>query len=158
MAMFDRAAGIELQHVPYKGAAPAVTDLLGGNVQAMLIGVSTVLPYVNAGRLVPLGVSSLKPSPLAPRLPTIADAAGLPDFEVGNWLGVFAPAGTPPAIVARLNAEINAIMQMPETRTSLAKDGFEPVAANTPAQFGSYVQSEIAKWARVIKDANITAN
>jgi tripartite-type tricarboxylate transporter receptor subunit TctC len=158
MAMFDKAAGIELQHVPYKGAAPAVTDLLGGNVQAMLIGVSTVLPYVNAGKLVPLGVSSLKPSPLVPNVPTIAEAAGLPKFEVSNWLGVFAPTGTPPAIVNKLNAEINKIMQQPETWQSLSKDGFEPVTANTPAQFGSYVKSEIAKWSKLVKDAHITAN
>jgi tripartite-type tricarboxylate transporter receptor subunit TctC len=158
MAMFDRAAGIELQHVPYKGAAPAVTDLLGGNVQVMLIGVSTVLPYVKAGSLVALGVSSPQPSPLAPGVPTIAAAAGLPNFEVSNWLGLFAPAQTPPAIVRQINAEINAIMQLPEVRASLGREGFEPVAGNTPEQFGSYVQAEIRKWSKLVKDAGITAN
>ena len=158
MELFDRAAGIKVQHVPYKGAAPAVTDLLGGTVQVMLIGVSTVLPYVTAGKLVPLGVSSLEPSPLAPEVPTIASAAGLPGFEVSNWLGIFAPADTPPAIINKLNAEINSIMQLPETRANLAKDGFEPVPVNTPAQFGAYVQQEITKWTKVVKDTGMTSN
>ena len=158
MEMFDRAAGIELQHVPYKGAAPAVTDLLGGSVQVMLIGVSTVLPYVKSGALVALGVSSPQPSQLAPGVPTIAAAAGLPNFEVSNWLGLFAPAQTPPAIVKRLNAEINAIMQLPDLQASLGRDGFEPVASNTSEQFGAYVQAEIRKWSKLVKDAGITAN
>jgi tripartite-type tricarboxylate transporter receptor subunit TctC len=158
MALMDRAAGINILHVPYKGAAPAVTDLLGGNVQVMLIGLSTVLPYVNSGKLLALGVSSLQSSPLAPNVPTIAAAGNLPGFEASNWLGVFAPASTPPAIVNKLNAEINAIMQLPETRSGLAKDGFEPVAVNTPAQFGTYVQSEINKWSKVIKELGITTN
>ena len=158
MAMFDRAAGIELQHVPYKGAAPAVTDLLGGNVQVMLIGVSTVLPYVKAGTLVALGVSSPQPSPLAPGVPTIAAAAGLPNVEARPWLGLFAPAQTPPAIVRQLNAELNAIMQLPEVRASLGREGFEPVPGNTPEQFGAYVQAEIRKWSKLVKDAGITAN
>ena len=158
MAMFDKATGIELQHVPYKGAAPAVTDLLGGNLQAMMIGVSTVLPYVNAGKLVALGVSSPRPSPLAPGLPTIAEAAGMPGFEVSNWMGLFAPAGTSPAIVDRLNAEITAILRRPETWQSLSRDGFEPVPANSPAEFGRYLREEITRWSRLVKDASITAN
>ena len=158
MVMFDRAAGIDLQHVPYKGAAPAVTDLLGGNVQVMLIGISTVLPYVKAGSLVALGVSSAQPSPLAPGVPTIAAAAGLPNFEVSNWLGLFAPARTPPAIVKQLNAEINTLMQLPEVRTSLGREGFEPVATNSPEEFGAYLQAEIRKWSKLVKDGGITAN
>jgi len=156
MALFDKAADIKVQHVPYKGAAPAVTDLLGGNVQVMLIGLSTVLPYVSSGKLVALGVSSLKPSPLAPSVPTIAEA--LPGFEASNWLGIFAPAGTPPAIVNKLNAAINDIMQQPDTWGTISKDGFEPVPPNTPQEFGKYVQSEITKWARVVKESGMTSN
>ncbi len=124
----------------------------------MLIGVSTVLPYVGAGKLVALGVSSPRPSPLAPGLPTIAEAAGMPGFEVSNWLGVFAPAGTPPAIVGKLNTEITAILQQPETWQSLSKDGFEPVPANSPAEFGRYVRDEIARWSKLVREAGITAN
>jgi tripartite-type tricarboxylate transporter receptor subunit TctC len=156
MELFDRAAGVRMQHVPYKGAAPAVTDLLGGNVQVMLIGLSTVLPYVGSNKLVALGVSSLEPSALAPGVPTIA--ATLPGFEVSNWLGVFAPAGTPVSIVNKLNAEINDIMKQPDTWKQISEDGFEPVPANTPQEFGKYVQSEITKWAQVVKEAGIASN
>ena len=155
MELFDRMAGVHFVHVPYKGAAPAVTDLVAGNVQVMLIGSSTVMPFVRAGKLVPLGVSSLKPSPLAPDIPVIASPL-LPGFEVGNWFGVFAPAHTAPSIVERLNVEINAIMKLPELKAQLARDGFEAVAANTPAQFGTYVKEEVAKWSRVVKEAGIT--
>ena len=147
------------QHIAARcGASPAVTDLLGGNIQAMLIGLSTVLPYVRAGSLVALGVSSSTPTPLAPQIPTIASAAGLPGFEASNWLGLFAPAATPAAIVDQLNAEISGLMRSPEVLANLAVDGFEPVEAKTPRQFGAYLVSEIGKWKRVVREANITAN
>ena len=157
MEAFNRVAGTRIMHVPYKGAAPAVTDLLSGNVQVMLIGMSTVMPFVRAGRLVPLGVSSLKPSPLAPEIPTIA-SAGLAGFEVSDWFGLFVPARTPAMIVDKLNGEINAMMQLPETKQRMSKDTFEAVPGNTPAQFSAFVQAEVAKWAKVIKDAGIAVN
>ncbi len=157
MESFNRAAGVRITHVPYKGAAPAVTDLLSGNVQVMLIGLSTVMPFVRAGRLTPLGVSSLAPSPFAPDIPTIA-SAGMPGFEVSNWLGMFAPVRTNAAIIEKLNAATNAIMTLPDTKQRMGKDGFENVASNTPAQFASYVQSEIARWSKVVKEAGIASN
>jgi tripartite-type tricarboxylate transporter receptor subunit TctC len=155
MESFNRIAGTRIMHVPYKGAAPAVTDLLGGNVQVMLIGMSTVIPFVRAGRLVPLAVSSPTPSPLAPEIPTIA--ATLPGFEVGDWFGLFAPARTPRAIIDRLNAEVNAGMQNAALKQRIGKDAFEGVPANTPAQFRSFVQGEIARWSKVVKDAGLAA-
>jgi tripartite-type tricarboxylate transporter receptor subunit TctC len=154
MERFKRAAGIDIRHVPYKGAAPAVNDLIAGNVQVMLIGLPTIMPQVAAGRVVPLGVSSLKPSPLAPGLPTIADAAGLPGFEVTNWLGILAPAGTPGAIVTKLNAEIVAILTRADVSEQLHKSGFEPLTS-TPEHFASYLESELALWSKVVKDAGI---
>jgi tripartite-type tricarboxylate transporter receptor subunit TctC len=134
-----------------------VTDLLGGNVQVMLIGMSTVMPFVRAGRHIPLGVSSLKPSPLMPEIPTIA-SAGLPGFEVSDWFGVFVPARTPSAIVVKLNGEINAMMQLPEAKQRMSKETFDSVPGNTPAQFSAFVQAELVKWAKVIKDAGIVLN
>jgi tripartite-type tricarboxylate transporter receptor subunit TctC len=155
MESFNRVAGTRIMHVPYKGAALAVTDLLGGNVQVMLIGMSTVMPFVRAGRLVPLAVSSLTPSPLAPEIPTIA--ATLPGFEVSDWFGLFAPVRTPRAVVDRLNTEVNAGMQSAALKQRIGKDAFEGVPANTPAQFRSFVQGEIVRWAKVVKDAGIAA-
>lgn len=154
MVMFDRLADIDLVHVPYKGAAPAVTDLLGSNVQVMLMGLTTVLPFVNSGKLQALGISTLQPSAMAPNVPTIA-SLGFPGFEVSNWLGIFAPINTPAAVINKLNAEINALIKLPDIKTKLAKEGIDPASPNTPAQFKDYVQSEITRWSKTIKDANI---
>jgi tripartite-type tricarboxylate transporter receptor subunit TctC len=154
MVMFDRLADIDLVHVPYKGAAPAVTDLLGSNVQVMLMGLTTVLPFVNSGKLQALGISTLQPSAMAPNVPTIA-SLGFPGFEVSNWLGIFAPINTPAAVINKLNAEINALIKLPDIKAKLAKEGIDPASPNTPAQFKDYVQSEITRWSKTIKDANI---
>lgn len=154
MVMFDRLADIDLVHVPYKGAAPAVTDLLGNNVQVMLMGLTTVLPFVNSGKLQALGISTLQPSPMAPNVPTIA-SFGFPGFEVSNWLGFFAPINTPAAVVNRFNTEINTVIKQADVKAKLAKEGIDPAASNTPAQFKEYVQNEIVRWSKTIKDANI---
>ncbi len=157
MVMFNRLADIDLVHVPYKGAAPAVTDLMGSNVDVMLMGLTTVLPFVSSGKLQALGISTLQPSTMAPNVPTIA-SFGFTGFEVSNWLGIFAPQNTPASIVNRLNAEFNAVNKLPDVKMKLAKEGIDPAASNTPAQFKEYVQSEITRWSKTIKDANIKDN
>jgi tripartite-type tricarboxylate transporter receptor subunit TctC len=154
MEMFNKMAQVNILHVPYKGAAPAVTDLLSGNIQVMLIGITPVLAFVNSGKLLALGVSSLQPSPMVPQVPTIA-SSGLTGFEVSNWLGLFAPINTPVAVVNKLNKEINALMKTEEVKTKLNKEGLDPVSNNSPAQFKEYVQSEIVRWAKTIKESNI---
>ena len=154
MEMFNKMAQVNILHVPYKGAAPAVTDLLSGNVQVMLIGITPVLQFVNAGKLLALGVSSLQPSPMVPQVPTIA-SSGLAGFEVSNWLGLFAPINTPTAIINKLNKETNALMKTDDVKTKMNKEGLDPVINNTPAQFRDYVQSEIIRWSKTIKESNI---
>lgn len=156
MEQFNRLAGVKITRIPYKGASPAINDLLGGNVQVMLMGLTTVLPFMNAGKLTPLGVSSLKPSPQAPSVPTIA-SYGLAGFEASNWLGVFAPPNTPEPIVKKINQEIYAIMQLPDVKEKFFKEGFETLPNKTPVQFREFLQSDIAKWSTIIKEANITA-
>jgi tripartite-type tricarboxylate transporter receptor subunit TctC len=155
METFNRAAGINVVHIPYQGAAPAVVDLVGGNVQVMIIGSSNVLQLVKSGRLVALGVSSLERSALTPDLPAISET--LPGYETSNWSGILAPARTPPAIIARINAAVNDILRQPETRIELSKEGFDVDPPNTPEHFESYLKSELVRWAKVVKDANIKA-
>ena len=151
--LFKRAARLDIAHVPYKGAAPAVTDLLGGHLNVMLIGVPASLPHVRAGKLTALGIASLQRYPAAMDLPTLAES-GLPGFEVANWFAVLAPAGTPAAHIGRLNAEFNAVLRMPEMRERLLKQGFES-AGGTPAQFAAYLRAEIEKWTKVVHEARI---
>ena len=157
MERFNRIAGTDIRHVPYKGAAPAVNDLVAGNVEVMLIGLPTIMPQVAGGRVVPLGISSLKPSAMAPGLPTIADAAGLPGFEVTNWLGMMAPAGTPRPIVARLNREIVDILNRQDVKDQLLAAGFDPLTSSAE-QFASYLESELALWGKFIRETGIKAD
>ena len=157
MERFNRIAGTDIRHVPYKGAAPAVNDLVAGNVEVMLIGLPTIMPQVAGGRVVPLGISSLKPSAMAPGLPTIADAAGLPGFEVTNWLGMMAPAGTPRPIVARLNREIVDILNRQDVKDQLVAAGFDPLTSSSE-QFASYLESELALWGKFIRETGIKAD
>ena len=156
MEQFNRMAGVKITRIPYKGASPAINDLLGGNVQVMLMGLTTVLPFMNAGKLTPLGVSSLKPSPQAPSVPTIA-SYGLAGFEANNWLGIFAPPNTPEPIIKKINLEIYAIMQLPDVKEKFFKEGFEVLPNKNPAQFREFLQQDIAKWSAIVKEANITA-
>jgi len=157
MEMFNRAAQVNIRHIPYKGAAPAVVDLIGGNLQVMLIGVPVVMPHVMSGRLVALGVASAGPSPMAPGMITIAESGGLPGFEIRNWLGLVAAAGTPRDIVDKLSAAINEILRVPEVKEQLLKSGFEPTGS-TPEYFATYLESELKYWAKVVKDAGITTD
>jgi tripartite-type tricarboxylate transporter receptor subunit TctC len=156
MEMFKRDAGIFLVHIPYRGSAPAVADLIGGQVQVMMDGLPSALPHVKVGRLRALAVTSQKRSPAAPDLPTIAES-GYPGFYADAWSGLFAPRGTPKAVVDRLAAETRRILALPEVRERLAGLGAEPVGS-TPAEFASHVQREIAKWAQVVKASGAKAD
>jgi tripartite-type tricarboxylate transporter receptor subunit TctC len=138
-----------MQHVPYKGSGQAVVDLVGGQVQAMVSGMSSVMPHIKAGRLRPLAVTGSQRSPAVPELPTIAES-GFPKFEATAWYGVLAPAGTPPAIVTRLHDEIVRALKMPDVKERLEYVGFE-IVGGTPAAFGAYIKTEIKKWAPVVK-------
>jgi tripartite-type tricarboxylate transporter receptor subunit TctC len=151
--LFKIMAKIDMVHIPYKGNVPAITDLVGGQTSLLFATMPTVMPMVQAGRLRALAVTGVVRSPAAPELPTIAET-GLPGFEVTNWIGLFAPAGTPREIVNRLNAEANRTMQQPEIRTRLTNEGAK-FTARTPDEFGVFVKAEIAKWAKVVKTAGI---
>lgn len=150
--LLNRSAGIRLMHVPYRGAAPALQDVLGGQVQYAMVGTPSALPHIKAGRLTAIGVTSAQRSPLAADVPTIAET--LPGYEVELVYGIVAPAGTPAAVVARLNAEINKALQDPELRGNLAGQGFD-VRTSTPEAFGSYIRAEVAKWAPVVKESGV---
>ena len=151
--LFKSMAKVDMVHVPYKGNVPAITDLMAGQTSLLYATMPTVLPQVQAGRLKALAVTSSTRSPAAPELPTIAEAA-LPGYSVTNWIGFFAPAGTPRDVVVKLNAEVVRVMQAPEIQKRLLNEGakFTPW---TPDEFAGFVKSEIAKWAKVVKEAGI---
>jgi tripartite-type tricarboxylate transporter receptor subunit TctC len=149
--LFKSMAGVNVLHVPYKNAAPALIDVVAGQVQLMFAITSIGLPQVNSGKLRGLGVSSAQRTPLAPALPTIAES-GLPGYEVTGWNGLLAPRGTPPAVVAKINAEVSRALKQPELAQRLAGAFYDPSAANTPAQFATYIREEIAKWAKLVKE------
>ena len=150
--LFKAMTKVDIIHVPYKGNVPAITDLLGGQTSMIFATMPTVLPQVRAGKLRPLAVLGTARSPAIPDVPTMAES--VPGFEVSNWIGLFGPAGMPPAIVARLNAEIEKIMRSPEIQKRLETEGAKFVPM-TPEQFATFQKAEITKWAKTIKDANI---
>lgn len=154
--LFKSMAKVDMVHVPYKGGAPAMIDLIAGQIQLIFSSPPTAVPQVKAGKLRALAVTTAKRSAILPELPTIAES-GLPGFEADNWYGIVAAARTPRAIVGRLNAEFVRILSMPEVREVLLRQGLE-VAPGTPEAFGAYMKSEYVKWARVIADAGLTAN
>jgi len=151
--LFNASAGISIVHVPYKGIAPAVVDLLGGQVQLAISAFPTALPHIRSGKLRALAVTSAKRSGLMTDVPTVAES-GLAGYEAAGWFGVLAPAGTPPAVVAKLNAEINRILELPEVKASLASDGAEP-AGGTPAQMTESARAASAKWSKLIRELNL---
>ena len=153
MELFKITAQLQITHIPYKGAAPSRIDLLGGHVDLMFDVLRTALPYHEAGRVRMLAVSSAQRSPLAPNLPTMAEA-GWPGIEILTWHGLLAPAGTPAPIVERLQAEIQRGLLAPATRDKLAQDGIDMVAS-TSADLGAFMRADMAKWAAVIKTAAI---
>jgi tripartite-type tricarboxylate transporter receptor subunit TctC len=146
--LLNELAGIDMQHVPYKGSGQAVTDLVGGHIKVMISGMSSTLSHVRSGKLVGIAVTSAKRSPTAPEIPTIGET--FPGVEASAWYGVLAPAGTPKAIVNRLNADIHKSLQDAAVVKRLAAVGFE-ITYGTPEQFSAYIQSEIKKWAKVVK-------
>jgi tripartite-type tricarboxylate transporter receptor subunit TctC len=151
-AMFKTAAGIDVVHIPYKGAPEIITSMLSGQTQFGFPTFSTALPQVKAGKLRGLAVTGPKRHPLLPDVPTLLEA--MPNgFDLEAWFGIWAPAGTPADIVKKLNAEIVAVLADPEFRAKLAADGSEVVVAGTPDEFSGYVTSETAKWARVVKES-----
>ena len=154
--LFKTMARIEMVHVPYKGNVPAISDLLGGQTSLIFATMPTVLPQVKAGKLRALATIGSVRSAATPEPPTVAEAA-LPGFDVSNWIGLFAPAGTPPEIVRRLNGEVARIMLSPEIQVRLPNEGAR-FAANTPEQFGAFVRSEIAKWAPIVKASGARAD
>jgi tripartite-type tricarboxylate transporter receptor subunit TctC len=146
---FKLMSKTDIVHIPYKGTAPALTDLLAGNTSMILTGVPAQLPHIKSGRLRALGVASARRLPLFPELPTIMEG-GVKGYEATQWYGVLAPAGTPRPIVDRLNAALVKALQSADVRERLAAEAGEPVG-NTPEQFHAYIQQEIARWAPVIK-------
>ena len=146
--------GIEMVHVPYKGGGPAATAAIGGEVQVMFISIPAALQHVRSGRLKALGVTTLKRTPAAPEIPTVAESLNLPDYEVDSWFAMFAPAKTPPAIVARMQAEVAKIVQMPDVKEKLLLQGTSAVGS-TSAELDKVVHDELVKWAAVAKSANI---
>ena len=151
--LFKTSAGVSIVHVPYKGIAPAVVDLLGGQVQLAISAFPTALPHVRSGKLRALAVTSSKRSGLMTDVPTIAES-GLPGYEAAGWFGVLAPAGTPPSVVTKLNTEINRILELPEVKASLASDGAEP-AGGSPAQMADSARAASIKWGKIIRELNI---
>jgi tripartite-type tricarboxylate transporter receptor subunit TctC len=155
MELFKSLAGVDIVHIPYKGSAPAVTDLLGGQVQLMFDNTPNVLPHVKAGKLIALGSSGGKRDALTPDVPTVAEA-GVPGYELTVWFGLVAPAGTPREVVQKLNAEVIKILAMPDVRARFQAQGVEP-QGGTPEQFGEHIKSQMAKWAKVVQDAGVKA-
>lgn len=152
-AVLNLTAGIELVHAPYKGNAPAVNDLLGGQIPLAIIDVSTAYGFVKQGRLKALGTTGAKRSLAAPEIPTFGES-GLQGYSVLSWYGVIAPAGTPPAIIKVLNSHLVAILEIADVRERLLAAGPEP-ASTTPEEFGNIIKSEFTRWARVIKESGI---
>src|SRR3990172_6541443 len=150
--LFKSLAGVDIVHVPYKGTAPGMTDLIAGRVQLAFSSIPTVLTHVQAGRLKMLGTGGTKRSPALPDIPPIADT--LPGFELVTWYGVFAPAGTPAAIVNRLNGEIAKVLKDGDIQKRFGDQGLEPIVM-TPQELRRYTETETSRWTRLIKAANI---
>lgn len=154
--LFKQRAGIEVTHIPYKGSAPALTDLIGGQVQYMFDNMPSAWPHVEGGKLRALAVTTAERSETAPDLPTMQEA-GFDNFDVSSWFGVIAPAGTPDEVVNKLNEAILAALAKPDVRARLAKLGAVP-AKTTPAQFGDFIKSEVESWATVVKASGATVD
>jgi tripartite-type tricarboxylate transporter receptor subunit TctC len=150
--LFKSLAKVDMTHIPYKGNAPAITDLIGGQTQVMFATMPTVLPYVKTGKLRALAVIGGTRSPSLPDVPTVSET--LPGFDVSNWIGIFAPNGTPPSIVSKLNTEIVKLMQQPNVQKRLDTEGAK-FKVMTPEAFGAFQKSEAQKWAKTIRDSGL---
>jgi tripartite-type tricarboxylate transporter receptor subunit TctC len=153
MEQLKVGADIDLIHVPYRGIGPAITDILGGQTQALFPGLAAALPHIRAGKMRPLAVTGLKRHPLLPDVPTF-DELGYGGFDGVQWYGIVGPAGMPAPIVKRLNDEINRLLENPELRERLSGEALEPMPMSAE-QFGQYMRDDIARWSRLAKDRNI---
>jgi tripartite-type tricarboxylate transporter receptor subunit TctC len=153
MELFKTMTGTDIQHIPYKGSAGVLADVIGGQITATIDNLPPYLPQVKSGKLRGLAVSSAKRSPVVPDIPTIAEAA-VPGYSSGSWFGLVAPAGTPKPVIEKLATETQRILKLPDVAERLAALGAESVG-DRPEQFAAHIKSELAKWARVIKDANV---
>jgi tripartite-type tricarboxylate transporter receptor subunit TctC len=153
--LLQEMAGIDLTHVPYKGGGPALNALIAGQIHMAIQSITASLGHIQANRVRALGVTSSKRSPLLPDLPTIAEA--VPGYEAANWYGMLAPAGTPRAIVAKLNSQVAATLTTPDMADAIRKQGAQP-EGGTPEAFGKYLQNEITKWTKVIRKAGVKAD
>jgi len=154
--LFKSMKGVNIFHVPYKGNAPALIDLMGGQIHMMFPNAPSALPHIKAGKLRALAVTTLRRSALLPELPTLAES-GLPGFEANNWAGLVAPAGTPQAIIGKLHSEVVRSVKLPDVHQRLVNLGFEPTG-NTSQEFAAYIRTEIATWNKVIRAAGIRAD
>jgi tripartite-type tricarboxylate transporter receptor subunit TctC len=152
--LFNTMAGIKMSHVPYKGSSPALTDVMSGQVDVMFDTTLSAMPFVKAGKLKALGLTSPVRSPAAPDVPTIAES-GLPGYEVFAWNGVFVPAGTPKAIIQQLNDQIRKAMLLPQVKDKFSAQGFA-ASWNSPENFGVFVKNEVDKWSRTVKASGAT--
>lgn len=149
--LFKSMAKVDMQHVPYKGSAPAVTDLLGNQISIMFDNMPSAIQHVRSGKLRPLAVTTAKRSPELPDVPTIAEA-GVPGYEATSWFGLFAPAGTPAAVLARLNKALVKVLSQPEIKKKINEQGAETYS-ETPEQFAAFIQAESTKWGKVVKES-----
>jgi tripartite-type tricarboxylate transporter receptor subunit TctC len=154
--LFKSLAGIQMEHVPYKGSGPAIQDVMAGHVPLMFDTTVVAAPHIQSGKVRALAVTSTKRVGSLPNVPTMAES-GVKGYEIVSWQGIFAPAGTPKEVVQRLNAEVVKILAMPDVRERLAGLGLDPVG-NTPDEFAAFQKGEIAKWAKVVKEAKISAD
>lgn len=153
--LFKLSADVDLLHVPFKGAGPAMIDVMGGHSQAVFASIASTTPHLRSGKLRALGIAASARLPMLPDLPTVAEA-GVSGYEAANWIGIVAPAGTPEAIVKKLHTEISAALETPELQKQFAAAGAVPLHM-TPAEFGAHMAAETEKWGRVIKAGKITA-
>lgn len=154
--LFASMAQVDMLHVPYKGSGPAVTDLIGGQVDFMFDSITSAAPHIQSGKLRPIAVTTAKRSSALPHVPTIAES-GLPGYDLSPWFAVYMPAGTPPAIVERINAALLEAMKLPEVKARFAAIGAEPIGS-TPAQLAAHLDAEMTKWGQIIQSRGIRAD
>ena len=151
--LYESLAGVQMVHIPYKGFAPALTDILGGQIQVMMNSIVALVPQIKAGKVRALAVSSTTRSPFMPDLPTMAEA-GVAGYEAGSWYGILVPAGTPGPVIQRLNTEIVRAVKSPQVRDRLSGEGAEPIGS-TPAEFAAHIKAEMARLGKVIREAGL---
>jgi tripartite-type tricarboxylate transporter receptor subunit TctC len=153
--LFKTTAGVDILHIPFKGAGPAMTDVIGGHTQLVFASIGSTIAHIRSGKLKAIGVGASQRNRLIPEVPTITES-GVPGYEAANWFGIVAPAGTPPAVVARLHKEIAEIQSSPEMQKQFANDGAEIVQMSS-AEFAAMIATELEKWGQVVKQAGIKA-